>query len=333
MAVKIKNLTLILVTTIFIVVSSYIVCYLEPQTFETLFIGFWYVMTTITTTGYGDYVPATVAGKLYALLLYMFGITLLGIVVGKMVEGVGLYRKLKEEGRLRFKGKNHYILIGWTHKAKKTVEEIRLAKTNAAIVLIDNTPKAPLEMDGLFFIQGDPTERDILEKANIREADAVLIFAPDAIYDPISVDGRSLLITSTIESLATEYGIDIYTIVEIVREKHISNFKHANVDEFVLSNEAFSDLMAKSAIHKGSTSVFMQLLSREYGDNVWELEKSSRWTTYRDAFSQLQEIGANLLSDGKDFGIIRKLDEQIPEEAKLYIICDESTYNKIKMEY
>ncbi|MDE5414889.1 potassium channel family protein [Alkalihalobacterium chitinilyticum] len=329
--VKIKNLTLVLGTIIFIVLSSFIVHYLEPETFPTLFLGFWYVMTTITTTGYGDFVPQTVAGKWFALFLYLFGITLIGVFIGKMVEGIGVYRKLKEEGKLRFKGSGHYVIIGWSQKAQKTIDELLLAKEKANILIIDLHHVTPYDKEQIHFIHGDATDSDTLEKANITKADSVLIFAPDTINDPISVDGRSLLIASSIEHLASKKKKDIYTIVEIVRESHIPTFKHACVDEFVLSSEAFSDLMAKSALHKGSTKVFMQLLSREYGDNVWEIEKNPNWKTYNDAFESLKQIGANLLSDRNDFSIIRRLQDEVPDNAKLYVICDEPTYQKIKL--
>ncbi|OLO27600.1 hypothetical protein BTR23_19795 [Alkalihalophilus pseudofirmus] len=330
--VKVKNITLLIGTTLFIIVSSFIIHYLEPETFPTLFIGFWYVMTTITTTGYGDFVPQTIAGKWFALFLYLFGITLIGVFIGKMVEGVGVYRKLKEEGKLRYKGRDHYVIIGWSQKAKKTIDELLLAKETAHVLIIDLHQVTPYAKEQIHYIQGDATDPTVLEKANITQADAVLIFAPDTVDDPLFVDGRSLLIASSIEHLASEKKKEIYTIVEIVRESHIPTFKHARVDEFVLSSEAFSDLMAKSALHKGSTKVFMHLLSREYADNVWEIEKKQDWKTYNDAFDALRQMGANLLSHGNDFSIIRRLHDEVPDGAKLYVICDEPTYKKIKMQ-
>ncbi|WP_096202034.1 potassium channel family protein [Bacillus sp. FJAT-45350] len=329
--VKVKNITLFLGTSVLIIGSAYLIHFLEPEEFETPFIGFWWVMTTVTTTGFGDFVPGTTAGRILALFLYIAGISLIGVIIGKMVQSISLYQRMKEEGRLKFKGRQHFIVIGWSQKASKTINEILLAKPDSKIVIIDLLPKAPLIREEVHYIQGDATERDILLKANICESDSVLIFAPDSIHDPMSIDGRSLLIASTIESLAAELNDDIYTIVEIIREKHIPNFKHAMVDEFVLSNEAFSDLMAKSALHKGSTKLFMQLLSREHGDNVWEVNRKPEWSTYNDAYEGFKELGANLISDRKDFGIVRKLDETIPEEARLYVICDEDTYRKIKM--
>lgn len=328
-AIKIRKLTLILITVIFLISSSFFIHWLEPDVFVTPFIGFWYVMTTVTTTGYGDFVPQTNAGRFFGLFLYFFGIALIGIVIGKIVEGFGIYRKLKEEGKLSYKGVGHYVIVGWSNKAMHTMNEITAVDDEAKIVLIDSLPEAPLEHERLFFIQGDPTDRRTLEQANVLYAKAVLIFAQNNMYDPTASDGKSLLIVSSIESYATEKKKDIYTIVEILKEKHIDNFKHANVDEFVLAEEALSDLMAKSAINKGSSKFIMKLLSRKSGVDLWKVKKQKLWSTYNDAFEDLKNIGANLISDGNDFNIISKLNEKMPDDAELYVICNKETYEKI----
>lgn len=44
----------------------------------------------------------------------------------------------------------------------------------------------------------------------------------------------------------------------------------------------------------------------------------------------LLEEGATLVSDHDDLNINHKLDERIPEDAQLFVICQEDTYHKIK---
>lgn len=328
-AIKIKKLTLVLITIIFLVSSSFIIYWIEPETFSTPFIGFWFVMTTVTTTGYGDFVPQTTHGKLFGLFLYFFGIALIGIVIGRIVEGFGIYRRLKEEGKLNYKGKEHYVIIGWSNKANHTLREILEIDKDAKIVLIDDAKKTPIDDEKVFFIHGDASERIILEKANIRDATAVLIFTKTKELDPISADGKSLIIVSSIESYAAEINKEIYTIVEILKEKHIPNFKHANVDEFILSDEALSDLMAKSAVHKGSGKLLMKILSSKSDVDLWKIEKQPQWKTYNDAIEELKKLGANLISDRNDFNIFTKLENLIPKEAELFIICSKETYHEM----
>ncbi|RKL67365.1 ion transporter [Salipaludibacillus neizhouensis] len=332
-AVKTKKLPIIVITIVFITLSSFVVHWLEPDMFVTPFIGFWYVMTTVTTTGYGDFVPETTIGKLYGLFLYIFGIGLIGIVIGKIVEGYGMFQTLKEEGKLRFRGKGHYVIIGWSNKAKHTMNEIIEIGEDVKIVLIDSLPSTPIESVNLFYIQGDPTDKQTLEQANVQEAHAVLIFTEENEIDPVSADGKSLIIVSSVEGYAVDLGIDIYTIVEILKEKHIPNFKHANVDEFVIADEALSDLMAKSAVHKGSSKIVMKLLSRKSGVDIWKLFNRGLWKTYNDAFEELKSLEANFISDQYDFQILKKLNEPLPDDAELYVICSKDTYQNITRKF
>jgi voltage-gated potassium channel len=327
-AIKIRKLTLAVITIVFLVISSFVIHWIEPEVFTSPFVGFWYVMTTVTTTGYGDFVPETTLGRMFGLFLYFFGIGLIGIVIGKIVEGFGVYRRLKEEGKLKFTGKGHYVIIGWSNKASHAIDEIMEIDKSAKFVLIDVLEKSPVEDDKVIFVQGDPTEKVILEKANIRDAKAVLIFTKMNENDPISADGKSLIIVSSIEGYAKEIKKEIYTIVEIVKEKHIPTFKHANVDEFILSEEALSDLMAKSAVHKGSGKLLMKLINSKTNANVWKINKKPHWKTYNDAFEELKEKGANLISDRNDFDLLSKLTMPIPDEAELFIICNSDTYEK-----
>ncbi|UCZ53453.1 NAD-binding protein [Bacillus shivajii] len=328
-AIKIRKITLIFITVLFLAGSSFIVHWLEPEMFESPFIGFWYVMTTVTTTGYGDFVPDTTIGKVYGLFLYFFGIGLIGVVIGKVVEGYGLFRKLKEEGKLRYRGKDHYVIIGWSNKAQHTINELLEMDEHANIVLIDSHTYTPVEHENIFYIQGDPTDKRTLEQANVQVANAVLIFTNNQDNDPVAADGKSLIIVSSVESYAVEMNTDIYTIVEILKNKHIPNFKHANVDEFVIADEALSDIMAKCAIHKGASKLVMNLLSRKSGVDIWKLKNTGLWKTYNEAFEELKTLGANLISDRNDFHILNKLEEPIPEEAELYVICSKETYQKI----
>lgn len=329
MVIKTKTHIIFMTSIIVCVVSSFLIHFIEPETFPTLFEGFWWVMTTVTTVGFGDYAPKTVAGRFVALLLYVFGVGLIGVVIGKIVNSYGSYYKMKGEGKLRYVGRGHIVIIGWSPRAKKTVQELLLFDPKIEIVLIEQFPETPFDHDRVRYIQGDPAYHETLKRANTSEALSVCIFATTHSKDSIEIDGKTLLIASAIENYAKEIGKDIYTIVEIVKERHIANFKHANVDEFVLSDEAFSDLMAKSAVHNGSSKIFMQLLNRRNKEDIWEISKKKEWKIYNDAFEELKTMGAILVSDQKGFSIIRRLHEPIEENSKLYVICDEETYQKI----
>jgi voltage-gated potassium channel len=332
-ASRYKYRTVILFTLLFIIVNAEIMRFIEPKTFESSLHAVWWILTTMTTVGYGDVYPTTEAGRTWAMIVvYTLGIGLFGTVIGVIVEGVSQYKKRKEEGKLFYKGENHFVIIGWTAKSQSTIKELLLGDEKTDIVLIDEVEKTPFEHERFHYIQGSPTDVETLSKAKIENAQAVLLFAAEGIANPDLVDGKTLLVASSIERYDDRTDKSIYTIAEIVNEKHVDNFKHVKIDEFILSNGSVSNLMAKSAQMKGASHLFTQLLSRQDGDggsDLWEVRVNPEWKTYGAAYEQLKEKGAQLIADRNDLNILKKWNEPIPKEARLFIICDKLTYQKL----
>ncbi|WP_430790816.1 potassium channel family protein [Virgibacillus flavescens] len=322
------NIKIFAIVIAMLVISSYSIHFIEPETFPNAFEGFWWVMTTVTTVGYGDVSPVTVEGKIFAIALYIVGIGLMGVVIGKIVNLFSLYRILKEEGKLPFTKDGHYVLVGWSDRTRNTLEELLNDEDLKHIVIIADMPETPYRHEHVTFIQGHAEDRETLIDANVAKASSVLIFSDDRIADSSLADGKSLLITSSIEKLAIELDTIIYTIVEIQKEKHIDNFKHSKVDEFVISDETFSRIMAKASRYHGSSTIYTKLTSDVEGENIYQINPDPGWNTYRDAFMALLEKGATLLADRNEMNINKRLDENIPDDAKLFIVCSVETYNQ-----
>ncbi len=72
---------------------------IEPQTFNNAFEGIWWSLVTMSTVGYGDFVPASVLGKTLAGGLIMSGICMFAMItavisvrVGRMVNNMATCR-------------------------------------------------------------------------------------------------------------------------------------------------------------------------------------------------------------------------------------------------
>jgi len=314
-----------------IVLCSLLMLKVEAETFPRFLDALWWTMTTLVTVGYGEIYPKTDFGKIFTMaFVYTFGIGAMGILVGKLFEGFTIFRRLKEEGKLKYEGKQHYILIGSSKdKLGSIIEEILLNETKSDMVVIDNSPHSPIVHERVQFVSGNPAAEDVLLKANILEARSVAIFSDEWNEQAEYSDGKSLLIASRVEQLAKKYNKDIYTVVEVKKEMHLALFDHANVDEFILSSDSLSRLMAQATIHHGSSQLFEQLMSKREGETLYEIRKKNHWVTYRDAAAELFEQGATLISDGTSLDIARRSHEEIPTDGRLFIICDKKTYEKI----
>ena len=322
---KMKNSSLAVGFLAFVLTVSTFVYFIEPETFGTWFNSLYFVLTTMATVGYGDYSPGTFPGKVLTIFIYVFGIGLLSLVIGKIIDAVADYHRRREAGHLKYQGKNHIIIINWSKKAQYAIEEILATDPNIEVVIIDEINKHPYDKPKVHFINGDPSSIDILEQADLKNARSAIIFADARIDEPSLVDGKSLLLASTIESLAPY----VHTTVEIMMEKHIQNFKHVKVNDFVLSHDAVSRLAVRSALNEGSLDIFTQLLSRQRGADVYHVTIRPEWKTYEDAFLALIKQGATLISNKGDMTINTKLNEPIPTDAKLFVICDDEVSKKI----
>ncbi|WP_082220430.1 potassium channel protein [Domibacillus robiginosus] len=323
---------------LYILITSYIILMIEPETFGSYLTALYWVMTALATVGFGDYAPVTDAGKAFTIFLYVTGIGMVSVFIGNVIETVYRIEKLKVGGKMKYTGNDHIILIGWNEKSKAAVQEIIRSDQTVDIVLIDHMEKSPLIDEHLFYIRGDATDEQTLMRANLPEAKGVIIFAEespqvnDAAKDPLLVDGKTLLIATAITSLEEQMNLSIHVTAEVVHQQHIRLFERVKVDEFIPTNEMISHAAVRSLFSHGITHIYSELMSRQVGESIYEIDKRPQWMTYRDAFMDLLDEGATLVADHTNLHINQKLDEPIPIEARLFVMCDKETIAKIQPE-
>ncbi|WP_158591767.1 potassium channel family protein [Oceanobacillus halophilus] len=130
----------------FILITTKIIQLIEPDTFPDYFDALWWVMTTVTTVGYGDVSPVTVGGKIFAMtIVYVVGIGIMGVAVGYVVDVYIDYKRRKETGKLSYKGKHHHVIINFSRRSKETIKELLSMNEDKDVVLVDGA----LEKDPL----------------------------------------------------------------------------------------------------------------------------------------------------------------------------------------
>lgn len=243
---KLTNLSwlvLTILTVSLILLSALVLPLLEPKTFTSNVDSLWFTMTTMLTVGYGDLYPTTLIGRIYTIVfLYIVGIALFATFIGKAMDSFSSYLKQKESGDLMYEGKNHVVIIDWSHKAEIAIKEVLKKDKKTEIVVIDNLEKAVELNERVHYVRGNATDSEILKKANIHNSKAILIFADDRISDKVLTDGKSLMIACAVERTAP----NVRTIVEIELEEHIENFSHIKIDRFLLADGTIAKLAVDS---------------------------------------------------------------------------------------
>jgi voltage-gated potassium channel len=154
--------------------------YLEDWNFlESLYA----TVVTLSTVGYGDFIPHSSEGMLFTVFLIIVG-------VGTMLYTVGLITETMIEGRLNIilgkgrlekmikKMQNHYIICGCGRIGRLICRE--LAEEKVDFVVIDNDQEViqRIEEEGFVHYKGDATHDKTLLAAGIKKAKGIICVLP-----------------------------------------------------------------------------------------------------------------------------------------------------------
>lgn len=136
-------------------------------------------VATISTVGYGDIVPLTASGRLFAVALIAVGVGLalylVSLIAGDVFEGrlQGVLHRSSMMREIR-KHQGHVIVCGYGRFGRVVVEE--LMRVGRQVVVIDNDPALAPELDrqGIEHVIGSADDDETLIAAGIGRADALV---------------------------------------------------------------------------------------------------------------------------------------------------------------
>ncbi|MFQ5772059.1 MAG: potassium channel family protein [bacterium] len=277
---------LLLVVLILIFIGTLGIAIFEPQ--MKWIDAVWWSFVTLTTVGYGDISPATLGGRVVAILIMIMGIGILGLFTAT-IASIFVEKKMKEDRGMRsYEFENHIIVCEWNHRARNVIHELRLdhRMVTAPIVLIAEIKSKPIEDENLFFIQGSVTEEN-LQRANLEKAKTVVILGDDRL-ESNARDAKAVLTTLTIETINS----DAYTIVELVNEANVQHCERANANEIIVGNEFSSKLISRATLDHGISKVLSELLSSRFGNDLFKipLPESMQGKNFMELFTEMKRI-------------------------------------------
>jgi voltage-gated potassium channel len=192
----------------------------------------YYATVTLSTTGYGDITPITPAARLVNILLITpLRIMFLLVLIGTTLEA--LTARSREEFRIRrwrSRMRQHVIVCGYGTKGRSAIRSLQALGTPLdKIVVVDPEPRAIEEANsvGLTGIVGDAGRTDVLRRASVERARAVIVAA--------NRDDAAVLITLTVRQLNPSVPI-----TTSVREEENANLLRQSGADTVITTSATS---------------------------------------------------------------------------------------------
>jgi voltage-gated potassium channel len=136
-------------------------------------------VTTISTVGYGEVHPLSTAGRIFSIFLILGGVGavfyILTTLVQHIVEGefgirIGRQRMEAKINKLR----NHFILCGYGRVGEATASVLKEHKAKFVVIEITQENADKARQAGFLTIQGDATKDEVLKRAGIDKAGALI---------------------------------------------------------------------------------------------------------------------------------------------------------------
>jgi voltage-gated potassium channel len=263
-----KNLLLTVIFFIAVIssVGSFIFYSIELEQnpyFDSFGEALWWVMVSITTVGYGDIVPVTPYGRILATLIIFTGVALFSMFTA-LVSSVFVTQKLKEErGLKQIAERNHILLCGWNHTAEQILKIIFNRSQNTSLVIINQLPEDQIQTillnfknKRLQFIRGDFAQEEILNRANISKARAVIIIPDSTATLTAKSDEKTILTAFSVKAVNSK--IKVYA--HIIDRDNEPYLKKAQVDDYIVSDDYSGVLLGEMITDPGIPQSIKQLL-------------------------------------------------------------------------
>ena len=190
---------------------------------------------TISTVGYGEVHELGDVGKIWAILLIIFGVTGIGALLRTINEEF-IQSKLfwnKKMIKNISKLKNHYIICGYGRMGAVIARELD-EKGQKFLIIENNEQKVEIiRSKGMLCINGDATSDEILQDAQIDKALGVAVV--------LDTDQENLFVTMTIKTT----NPDIFLLSRCAKEYNESKLLRAGANKVINPYKAGGHRMAE----------------------------------------------------------------------------------------
>jgi len=243
-------------------ISVYILDYTNPHSqFSNPFDAFYWAWVTMTTVGYGDLTPQSPGARIMASVMMFASMALISFFTAT-ISSIFVARKIKEgKGLVKIADRDHYVICGWNDLADELLEALldQLQDDSTAVVLVNELSEEEVDRwrtqfkyGNLGFVRGDFTQDEVLEKANVSRARAVLVIPNLIKVSEEEADEKTTLAVYSIKALAPKVKVYAY----LVHHENRPTLKRANADGIIIADE-FGPFLGAAQLHTPGIPAFL----------------------------------------------------------------------------
>jgi len=260
---------------------------------------FYWVFTTITTVGYGDYSPTTTLARLLIIVFIVWGVLFFSLESARILA-------LGEEmsrGRGKYYGPSgHVLVVGggvrtYSPSVRSFLNELFSPENGPHVAMLAAVPKSAditKEMSAawtkgrLSFFEGSPMERDDLARVRIHDVSMAFVLADSLCRHPDEEDQANILRAISLHRAAPKMRMRVMLLRPSNKIKAIS--VGLPVRMCYAFNELKSNLLAQSCRCPGYSTLLMNLNTTD--EEVRQIYDSPRKYAMLAVWQQMYAAGA-----------------------------------------
>jgi len=231
-----RRLRIPLTVLLLVVIVGTVGFWLLEDNVKTLLDSFFFTLVTVTTIGYGNITPQTVAGKVLTIGVIIVGVGAALVSMQTVFESL-VGKRIKEELRMAEREVHktgHYLVCGYSMVGKAIVRNLREKKADFVVVEQDKENVRRMVEDNLTVIEGDAREEMVLERAGVKSARGLFVAMDDS---------YNVFVTLTAKLL----NPSLHIVAKTENSYNIAKLKKAGADDVVACHDAGARMMIDKA--------------------------------------------------------------------------------------
>jgi voltage-gated potassium channel len=197
---------------------------------------------TLSTVGFAEVHTLTNFGKIWTILLIIFGVTGFAVFISQLGENLMELREMRRQRvqNILKKLRNHYIIFGFGRMGAIIADELANKKVKYVIVENDDEKVIALQEKGYQYFRGDATADETLEAVGVKYAKGIVV--------TLGTEQDNLFVTMSVRTLNKKAFLLSRCSHEDTRFKLIRAGANKVVNPYVAGGHKMAELLIEPSI-------------------------------------------------------------------------------------